>query len=307
MLFRQLEYLVALSRERHFARAAQACFVSQPTLSEAIRKLEEELDVPLIHRERRFQGLTPEGERIVRWAERILADRDAMRQEVGALRTGLSGRLTLGVIPTAAPAVPLLTSRFCAKHPLTQVQVQADLSTADIIRRLRNFEIDVALIYATDAEANGLTALPLYRERYVFLTPSDGEFARRESLGWAEAARVPLCLLTPSMHGRRRLDAFFAEAGVSPTPQLETDSIAALCSHVATGQWSSIVPAPFARAFDDTAGVRAVPLGGSDHTGLVGLVTSSREPGSVIGRAFVDVARSTDVAAELEQSGGHGG
>ena len=300
MLFRQLEYLVALSRERHFARAAQACHVSQPTLSEAVRKLEDEFGVPLIRRERRFQGLTQEGERIVRWAERILADRESMRQEVGALRTGLSGRLTLGVIPTAAPAVPLLTSAFCAKHPLAQVLVLADLATDDIFRRLRNFEIDVALTYVTDPDVNGMTAVPLYRERYVFLMPSDGEFGRRDTVSWAEAARVPLCLLSSSMRGRRRLDALFGAAGVAPSPQLETDSIASLCSHVATGRWSSIVPAPFARTLDDTAGVRAVALEGADHAARVGLVLSSREPGSVVGRAFVDAARSIDVAAELE-------
>ncbi len=88
MLFRQLEYLVALSREHHFARAAQSCYVSQPALSEAIRKLEDELDVPLIRRGRKYEGLTPEGERIVMWAQRILADRDALKNEVSALRTG---------------------------------------------------------------------------------------------------------------------------------------------------------------------------------------------------------------------------
>lgn len=300
MLFRQLEYLVALSREQHFARAAQACHVSQPTLSEAVRKLEDELGVPLIRRERRFQGLTQEGEHIVRWAERILADRESMRQEVGVLRAGLSGRLTLGVIPTAAPAVPLLTSAFCAKHPLAQVVVVADLSADDSFRRLRNFEIDIALSYVNGAAENGMTSVPLYRERYVFLTPSDGEFGWRDSVSWAEAAHAPLCLLTSSMQGRRKLDALFNKAGVAPSPQLETDSIASLCSHVATGRWSSIVPAPFARALDDKAGVRAVALEGADHDARVGLVLSSREPGSVVGRAFVDVARSVDVAAELE-------
>ncbi|TDD50808.1 LysR family transcriptional regulator [Saccharopolyspora elongata] len=300
MLFRQLEYLVALSRERHFVRAAQACSVSQPALSEAIRKLEEELDVPLIRRERRFQGLTPEGERIVRWAEKILADRDSMRLEVSALRTGLTGQLSIGVIPTAAPAVPPLTARFCAEHPLARVQVMADLPTDEIFRRLQNFELDVAIGYLADAEAAGMVSVALYRERYVLLTPAEGEFATRESVTWAEAGRVPLCLLTPSMRGRRTLDGVFAEIGISPVPQLETDSIAGLCAHVATGRWSSIVPAPFARAISDTAGVKAVPLVAPDHEARVGLVMTAREPGSVMGRAFIEVARSVDVAGALE-------
>ena len=82
MLFRQLEYFVALARERHFAHAANACHVSQPALSEAIRKLEHELKVPLVRRGQKFEGLTPEGERLVHWARRILADCDALKLEV---------------------------------------------------------------------------------------------------------------------------------------------------------------------------------------------------------------------------------
>jgi hypothetical protein len=99
MLFRQLEYFVALARERHFARAASACHVSQPALSESIRKLEHELKVPLVRRGQKFEGLTPEGERLVHWARRILADCDALKQEVSVLQTGLVGELRLGVVP----------------------------------------------------------------------------------------------------------------------------------------------------------------------------------------------------------------
>ncbi|MFF7851847.1 LysR family transcriptional regulator [Streptomyces sp. NPDC007910] len=96
MLFRQLAYLVALSR---------ACHASQPALSEAIRKSEDELDVPLVLRGRTYEGLTPEGERIVVGARWILADRDALTSEVGALRTGLGGRMRIGAVPTASGAV----------------------------------------------------------------------------------------------------------------------------------------------------------------------------------------------------------
>jgi hypothetical protein len=101
-VFRQLEYFVALAREQHFAKAAQVRFVSQPALSEAIRKLEHELDVPLVNRGRAFEGLTPEGERLVIWARGILADHDALKQEVVAMRSGLEGQLRLAVIPAAA-------------------------------------------------------------------------------------------------------------------------------------------------------------------------------------------------------------
>ncbi|MEU6089598.1 LysR family transcriptional regulator [Streptomyces sp. NPDC047085] len=155
MLFRQLEYLVALAREHHFARAAQACHVSQPALSEGIRKLEEELDVPLVRRGRKYEGLTPEGERIVVWAQRILADRDALKNEVGALRSGLSGRMRIGSVPTASAAVSLLTAPFCTAHPLVTVEVATDLRSEDILRRLQRFELDAGITYLpTDPAGN---------------------------------------------------------------------------------------------------------------------------------------------------------
>lgn len=91
MLLRRLEYLVALARERHFARAAAVCFVSQPSLSAGIRRLEHELDVPIVRRGRRYEGLTPEGELVLAWAHRILAEQDALRQELSA-RAGRAGR-----------------------------------------------------------------------------------------------------------------------------------------------------------------------------------------------------------------------
>jgi DNA-binding transcriptional LysR family regulator len=117
MILRHLEYLVALARERHFGRAAAACGVTQPTLSAAIRELEAELDVLIAERGQRFRSLTAEGERVVEWARRILADRDALRQEVGSARQGLAGRLVLGVIPTALASIGLLISPFQTDHP----------------------------------------------------------------------------------------------------------------------------------------------------------------------------------------------
>lgn len=116
MQLRQLEYLVALARERHFVRAAAACYVSQPSLSAAIRRLEHELGVPIVRRGRRYEGLTTEGEVVLAWAHRILAEGDALRQELSALRDGLTGTLRLGVVPTALPAASLLTTQRSLTH-----------------------------------------------------------------------------------------------------------------------------------------------------------------------------------------------
>src|SRR5882757_4973908 len=168
MLLRQLEYLVALARERHFARAAAACFVSQPSLSAAIRRLEHELDVPIVRRARRYEGLTPEGEVVLAWAHRILAERDALHQELSVLRGGLTGMLRLGVVPTALPAASLLTTPFCVRHPRARVALES-LSSVDITHGLAEFELDAAMTYLDDDTLRNVRGLPLYEERYVLL------------------------------------------------------------------------------------------------------------------------------------------
>src|ERR1700744_4216196 len=125
MLFRQLEYFVAVAREKHFARAAEACYVSQPALSAAIVRLERELNVTLINRGHNFEGLTPEGERLVVWAKRILAEQEAFKAEVHAVRSGITGTLRLGTVPTASTTASLVLSAFCSDHPLVKVQIHS--------------------------------------------------------------------------------------------------------------------------------------------------------------------------------------
>src|SRR5512140_1577684 len=97
----KLEFIIALARERHFGRAAEACGVTQPTLSAGIKQLEDMFGVLLVNRGSRFQDFTPEGERVLDWARRIVGDARAMRQEVQSLRHGLTGRLRIAAIPTA--------------------------------------------------------------------------------------------------------------------------------------------------------------------------------------------------------------
>jgi DNA-binding transcriptional LysR family regulator len=108
MFVRQMMYLVAVARERHFARAADACHVSQPTLSAGLRKLEEELGMPLVIRGHRFLGLTPEGERVLSWAKQIIADYDSLRQDLASSDDALYGTLRLASIPATLPSLPHL-------------------------------------------------------------------------------------------------------------------------------------------------------------------------------------------------------
>ena len=113
----KLEFFIALAKEEHFGRAAEVCGVTQPTLSAAIKQLEEQLGVMLVLRGSRFQGLTPEGKQVLAWARRIVGDSRAMKEEMRAARHGLSGRIRIAAIPTALAMVARLTTPFRAKHP----------------------------------------------------------------------------------------------------------------------------------------------------------------------------------------------
>ena len=295
MLFRQLEYFVALARERHFAHAADACHVSQPALSEAIRKLEHELKVPLVRRGQKFEGLTPEGERLVHWARRILADRDALTLEITALQTGLVGELRLGVVPNAATTVALLTDSFCAAHPLVRVQVETNLRSAGIIERIRRFELDAGILYPDRHDTDELLVIPLYQERQVLIVGSDLLAGKSDSMSWSDALALPLCLLTVGMRGRRVIDDALAAEGLAVTPQLETDSVATLFAHVSTGRWASIVPQTWIRALGVPAGASVLRLHDPSITAPMVLVTRAEDPGSVVTRALVQTARDVNI------------
>ncbi|MFE3163277.1 LysR family transcriptional regulator [Streptomyces sp. NPDC059224] len=299
MLLRRLEYLVALARERHFARAAAACHVSQPSLSAAIRRLEHELGVPIVRRGRRYEGLTPEGETVLAWAHRILAERDALRQELSALREGLTGTLRLGIVPTAVPVAALLTGPFCDRHPHARVAMES-LSSLDIRRGLAEFELDAAMTYLDVDELRQVRRFPLYEERYVLLTPVDGPLGDTADATWSQAAALPLCLLGTRMRNRRIIDDCFAAEGAAPVPAVESDSVAGLYAHLPGGRWSSVISHAWLHMFGVPPGMRVVPLRGPAHGPRVGLVVARSEPRSVLAEALVKVARQARLRDALD-------
>ncbi|MEU9736710.1 LysR family transcriptional regulator [Streptomyces sp. NPDC048002] len=301
MLLRQLEYLSALAREGHFGRAARACHVSQPALSAGIRKLEAELGVQIVQRGRRFEGFTPEGRRVLRWAHRTLAEQDALRSDLASMRGGLSGVMRIGVVPTALPVVPLLTAPLRAEHPKVRFSLES-LSSREIVDRLDEFDIDVGMTYVDGEPLGKVRLLPLYRERYLFLTPHDGPFADQDSVGWAEAASTPLCLLAPTMQNRRILDAHFADHGAAAVPAVETDTVAAVYDHVVAMGLSSVVPHAWLHGFGAPGGARLVPMSPPRRTFGVGLVLAGRGPESMLARALADTAAAVDVSAELDRA-----
>ncbi|MBV1705215.1 MAG: LysR family transcriptional regulator, partial [Hyphomicrobiales bacterium] len=220
MIIRQLAYLDALARERHFRKAAEACNVSQPTLSAAIAQLEREFGAQLVARGRRFEGLTREGEAVLAHARRVLAEVDAMGDALAELREGIGGRLTIGAVPTALPMIAGVTAPFLARYPGVALTILSQTSV-EIQRGLDAFEIDVGLTYLDNEPLERVVSKPIYVEGYLLLTRADGPLASRDEIGWAEAARLRLCLLTPDMQNRRIVDGTFRSVGAAPVPVME--------------------------------------------------------------------------------------
>jgi DNA-binding transcriptional LysR family regulator len=296
-LIDKLEFFMALAREQHFGRAAEACGVTQPTLSAGIKQLEESMGVLLVNRGSRFHGLTPEGERVLDWARRIVGDTRNMRQEINSLRHGLTGRLRLAAIPTALAMVAALTTPFRQRHPNVQFTVWSRTS-ADVLALLENLEIDAGLTYLDNEPLGRVNTVPLYRESYRLLTSADAPLGNRDSVTWAELANVPLCLLTPDMQNRRIIDRLLKTSGAESRPMLESDSMILLFAHVRTGRWASVMPAKLAETLGLTETIRAIPITEPDEVHTIGLVIPEREPMTPLTAALVAEARL--VAKRLE-------
>lgn len=285
----RLEMFLALAAERHFGRAAARCGVTQPTLSAALRGLEAQLGVQLVRRGARFQGLTPEGERALDWARRIVGDARAMRAELRDARHGLTGTLRLAVVPTALAKAAALTGPLLARHPNLSVTVLSR-SSAEIVAMIEGLEADAGLTYLDNEPLGRLARVPLYRERYFLLARDDSPLAGRGSVAWAELAARPLCLLTGDMQNRRIVNQHMTEAGAAPAPRMASNSVLALIAHVRAGGWETILPQATARLFAADSGLIALPITAPEASHLMGLVAPPREPRTPILAALMSVA-----------------
>jgi DNA-binding transcriptional LysR family regulator len=161
-LLTSLRYLVALAEHRHFARAAESCHITQPALSNALRALEKEFGTPTVKRARSYAGLTPEGERVLATAQRMLREHALLQQELASRIGQLRGRLQLGVVPTAVPVAARFAARLQATHPGI-VPVVRTLSSQDIEEGLENLSLDMALGFTDRLKKGGpLAVLPQY-------------------------------------------------------------------------------------------------------------------------------------------------
>src|SRR5262252_5362756 len=297
----KLEFVIALAREQHFGRAAEACNVSQPTLSAAIKYLEDMFGVLLVQRGSRFRGFTPEGERVLEWARRIVGDTRAMRQDVDALKRGLVGHLRIAAVPTALAMTAMLTTPYRARHPEVRFTIVSRTSI-QVLSLLENLEVDAGLTYLDNEPLGHVKAIELYREEYRLLTSGKGMLGDRKAVTWAEVGKVPLCLLTPDMQNRRIIDRLLRSAGAEPSPTLESNSMIVLFAHVRTGQWASIMPAKLAETLGLTDNVRAIPIVEPAAAHAVGLVVPDREPTTPLITALVTEARQLAKTFELSSA-----
>lgn len=271
----KLEFLIALARERNFSRAAEVCGVTQPTLSAGIKQLEETLGVLLVNRSSRYYGLTAEGERALEWGKRIVSDTRAMRQDLFAAKTPLSGHLTLAAVPTALPMAAELTIPFRLKHPGVRFTILSKTSR-EILSMLEDFQIDAGLTYLDNEPLGDLPMVPLCHERYQLLTRAGSPLGECGKVTWSDVARIPLCLLTPDMQNRRIIDRLLVNR-VAPPP-LESNSILVLFSHVRIGGYACVVSEKLAGLLSVNEPLRAIPIIEPEKIYTIGLVSPRREP-----------------------------
>ncbi len=284
----RLEMFLALARERHFGRAAESLGVAQPTLSAAIKALEESLGVVLVRRGSRFMGLTEEGERALVWARRMVADARSLREEMRA-RDGLGGHLRLGVIPTALGPASRLTAALTARHAGVRVTVTSATSVA-ILDGIEALALDAGITYLDNEPLGRARAVALHQESYAAILRDDHPLAGEAALPWAALAGLPLCLLTPDMQNRRIVARHLGEAGLPATPRVEANSITVLVAHVLAGGFATVLPLGAAELFLAHGPLVAVPLAEPDVRHEVGLVVPARDPQLPVVEALLALA-----------------
>ena len=198
MTLTELRYIVAVARERHFGRAAEACHVSQPTLSVAIKKLEEELDVKIFERGSNEVSLTPLGEAIVRQAQSVIEQAQGIREIAQRGKDPLAGPLRLGIIYTIGPyLLPELVRHAIDMTPQMPLILQENF-TVKLLDMLRTGELDCAIM-AEPFPDTGLALAPLYDEPFVIAMPASHPLAQRESIS-AEELKAETMLLLGTGH-----------------------------------------------------------------------------------------------------------
>ena len=195
MNLRDLQYIIAVAETRHFGKAAQRCYVSQPTLSGQIKKLEEDLGVTIFERTNRSVEVTPIGEAILEHARQIMEQADVIRQLALAHQDPLAGPLRIGAIPTLSPyLMPLILMPLKTAHPQLRLVLSEEMTDV-LLKRLHNHEIDAALL-ATPVDETDLESIPLFDEPFWLAHPRDHAFYNQDEISRTDLENTELLLLS---------------------------------------------------------------------------------------------------------------
>jgi LysR family hydrogen peroxide-inducible transcriptional activator len=239
MNLKDLKYLVALAEHKHFGKAAEACFVSQPTLSAQIKKLEGFLGAPLVERAPRNVSLTPLGERVVSRARHIVADVDELVEMARRSDDPLSGELSLGVIPTIAPyLLPKVIAQIADELPELALRLIEE-QTSVLLDKLQAGEIDCAIL-ALPLEENSLSSIELYTEEFAFATAAAGKTKSPPKLD--QLAVDSLILLSEGHCFRDQALEVCEASGVTENKMYRATSLETLRSMVALGRGDTLLP-----------------------------------------------------------------
>ena len=274
MNLQELRYLVAIAEHRHFGRAAEACNVSQPTLSSQIKKLEDELGVTLLERTNKRVDMTPVGSQILAHAQRALAEAAQMEAVARAARDPLVGPLKLGVIPTVAPyLMPLILKPLKQGYPGLTIELWEDQTRA-LVEGLRNHKLDAALL-ATETDAPEITEIELYDEPLLAALPRNHRLAGSKKVD-EEALTDELlvladghCLSTQALaacgakHGAHGMGTGQARGALQGTLQgsMQAATLETLVNLVAAGYGATLIPALAAGSLGQR-GIVLLPLAG---------------------------------------------
>lgn len=269
---KDLRYLVALADERHFGRAAAKCFVSQPTLSAQLRKLEEALGVQLVERRPRQVALTPAGEEIAERARGMLQAGDAIVSLAQARRDPLAGTLRVGLLPTIGPyLLPLVALKLRRALPRLELLLY-EYQTAPMLERLRAGELDLGIL-ALPIPAENLSVRELYREPFVLALPEAHPLARHERVAPEDLAGETLLLLEDGHCLRDQALALCSHNGGHEKQDFRATSIETLRQMVAAGAGITLLPALATRgAYSSARGVALRPFSRPEPNRLIGAV-----------------------------------
>jgi DNA-binding transcriptional LysR family regulator len=311
-LLAAMRYLVALDKHRHFARAARACHITQPALSNALRALEEEFGVAIIKRSQTYGGLTREGEAVLETAQRMLREVERLTQELESTAESPRGALRMGAVPTAMPLLTVFAAMLRRQHPGLVPTILA-MSSPDIEAQLEDLSLDLALGYTERLAKKGgrLRSWPQAHERYYFLRRQTGRSGKTLHFGapitWSEAATHPLCQLTPDMHNRAIIDAALASVGMPSPPAIETNSLWAVILAVAVGDVCAILPGDIIAAVRGKTELEALPLIKPDIRTPLGFMALADDRPSRAVQAALRLMAAPEWAAALERHAGEEG